>query len=116
MGIRSSVVASALLLSAQQSVAQQPQANVMTLAQALDRCMTTQAVRLTHTSAADSEIYAQARQSCQGLNDQLRAAIAEQLPPADAAQILASIDGQAEPNFMTVLSRIRQDRARRAGQ
>lgn len=78
--------------------------------------MATQAVRLTHTAAADADIYAQATQSCRALNEQLRAALNAQLPPVQAAEILAAIDAQAQPNFMAMLSRIRSDRARRAGQ
>lgn len=116
MGITGTAIVVALLASAQPSAPQQSRANPMILAQALDRCMATQAVRLTHTSAADSEIYAQARQSCQGLNDQFRAAFGAQLPATDAAAILSSIDGQAESNFMTMLSRIRADRAGRGAE
>ena len=104
-----------VLVSAQQAAAQDPQPNAMILAQALDRCMVTHAVRLTRTSASDADIFAQARQSCQPLNDQLRTAINAELPPADSAEMLRSIDQQAEPNFMTLLSRIRTDRARREG-
>jgi hypothetical protein len=97
------------------AAAQQPQPNVPLLAQALDRCMATQAVRLTHTTATDADIYAQASRSCLSLSDELRAAIRTQLPPAQASEILGSIDAQAETNFSALLSRIRSDRARRAG-
>ena len=105
-----------LLLAAQQAAAQQPEPNVMVLAQALDRCMTTHAVRLTHTAATDADIYAQARQSCLSLNDRLRASISAQVPPAQAAEVLRSIDAQAEPSFMALLARIRSDRAQRGAQ
>lgn len=115
MRIKLSATVLVLLLAAQQAAAQDPQPNAMILAQALDRCMATQAVRLTRTASTDANIFAQARQSCLTLNDQLRAAISAQFPPADAAEMLRSIDEQAEPNFMALLSRIRSDRARREG-
>ena len=115
MRIKLSATALFLLFAAQQAAAQDPQPNAMVLAQALDRCMATQAVRLTRTSATDAEIFAQARQSCLALNDQFRAAVNAQLPSADAAEMLRSIDQQAEPNFLAMLSRIRSDRARREG-
>ena len=104
-----------VLVSAQQAAAQDPQPNAMILAQALDRCMVTHAVRLTRTATSDADIFTQARQSCLGLNEQLRASVNAQLPPADAAEMLRSIDQQAEPNFMALLARIRSDRARREG-
>ena len=115
MRMKLSALAFVLLCAAQQAAAQDPQPNAMVLAQALDRCMATQAVRLTRTAAADAEIYAQARQTCLALNDQFRAAVSAQLPSADAAEMLRSIDQQAEPNFLAMLSRIRGDRARREG-
>jgi len=115
--MRMKISAAALLMvfAAQQIAAQELQPNVMVLAQALDRCMATQAVRLTRTEATDTEILAQARQSCLGLNEQFRAAVNAQLPAADAVEMLRSIDQQAEPNFIAMLSRIRSDRARREG-
>jgi hypothetical protein len=115
MKVKLATAAAVLLLGAQQAAAQDPQPNAMILAQALDRCMATQAVRLTRTAATDAEIFAQARQSCLSLNDQFRAAVNAQLPAADAAEMLRSIDQQAEPNFMAMLSQIRSDRARREG-
>jgi hypothetical protein len=105
----------AVLIGVQPAAAQDPQPNAMILAQALDRCMVTHAVRLTRTPTSDPDIFAQARQSCQPLNDRLRTAINAELPPADAAEMLRSIDQQAEPNFMALLARIRTDRARREG-
>lgn len=115
MRIKMLAAALVLLFAGQQAAAQDAQPNAMVLAQAFDRCMATQAVRLTRTAATDAEILAQARQSCQALNDQFRAAVSAQLPAADAAEMLRSIDLQAEPNFMTLLTRIRSDRARREG-
>ncbi|MGZ8346419.1 MAG: hypothetical protein ACXWUP_04815 [Allosphingosinicella sp.] len=114
MWIKPSAIALLSLFAAQQATAQQAQPDVQMLAQAYDRCMATYAVRLTHTSATDEDIFMQATQSCLSLNGQLRAAINTQLPPAHATEILQSIDAQAEPNFMTMLARIRSDRARRA--
>ena len=102
--------------AAQQATGQNAGPNPMVLAQALDRCMTTQAVRLTHTAATDADIYAQARRSCLSLNGRLRASITAQVPPADAAEVLRTIDAQAEPSFMALLARIRSDRAQRSAE
>lgn len=113
--MKRSAALSIVLCFAASASAQQPQPNIAILAQAVDRCMATHAVRMTHTAATDPEIYAQATQGCLSLSDQLRAAINAQLPPEQASEILASIDAQAEPNFMAMLARIRSDRARRAG-
>lgn len=115
MTLAASTLAFGLLLWTQPAPTQPAEADAMVLAQALDRCMATQAVRLTHTSAADAAIYAQARQSCSPLRDRLRAAISAQLSQADAAGLLQAMDAQAEPNFMNMLARIRSDRARRSG-
>ena len=115
MRMKISAAALVLLLAAQQGAAQETQPNAMVLAQALDRCMATQAVRLTRTAATDAEILAQARRSCLTLSDQFRAAVNAQSPAADAAEMLRSIDSRAEPNFMAMLSQIRSDRARREG-
>ena len=116
MWIRSSPIVLISLLAVQQATAQQPQPSVQIMAQAYDRCMATYAVRLTHTAAPDADIFMQASEACLPLKEQLRAAIQTQLPPPQATQILQSIDAQAEPNFMTMLTRIRSDRAQRAGQ
>lgn len=113
MRMKISAAVLALLFAPEQAAAQESRPNAMILAQALDRCMATQAVRLTRTAATDAEILAQARDACLTLNDQFRAAINAQLPVADAAELLRSIDQQAEPNFMALLSRIRSDRAQR---
>jgi hypothetical protein len=85
----------------------------MMLAQAQDRCMTTYAVRLTRTSATDEAIYADARSGCGTLASQLHAAIAKEYPADQAAELLATLDAQARPNFMALLQRIRADRAAR---
>jgi hypothetical protein len=110
-----SVIALVLALSAQSGAAIDSRPNAMILAQALDRCMATHAVRLTRTTTADADILAQARQSCLALNDRFRAAVNAQLPPADAAAMLRTLDQQAEPNFMALLARIRSDRALQDG-
>jgi hypothetical protein len=114
MWIKSPVILLVTLVAAQQATAQQPEQDVQTLAQAYDRCMATQAVRLTRTPATDADIFRQATQACLSLQELLRTAINAQLPPAQATDILRSIDAQAEPNFMAMLARIRSDRARRA--
>lgn len=115
MWIKPSATALVLLLATQPATAQPSQPNVQMLAQAYDRCMATYAVRLTRTAAADAEIYSQAKQSCAELDGQLKAALSAQLQPAQAAEIIQSMDAQAEPNFMAMLAQIRSDRARRGG-
>jgi phage protein D len=64
MWTKSSAVVLVSLFAAQQVTAQQPHPNAQILAQAYDRCMATHAVRLTHTTASDKEIFAQATESC----------------------------------------------------
>ncbi len=109
------VVALALLATEQQAAAQQQQAPVALLAQAFDRCMATSAVRLTKTPASDEDIYDQAVQSCAPLRGELAAAIRAQLPAPDAAELLGAMESQSKPNFLSMLDRIRRDRAARAG-
>jgi len=115
MWIKASATALALLLAMQPAAAQPAQTNLQILAQAYDRCMATYAVRLTRTAATDADIYTQATQSCAELDGQLKAALNAQLQPAQAAEIIRSMDAQAEPNFMVMLAQIRSDRARRGG-
>ena len=112
MWIRPSAMSLLLLFSVQPAAAQQPEPNVQIIAQAYDRCMATYAVRLTRTAATDQDIFRQASQGCLSLGGQLRAAIEAQLPPEQAAELLRSMDAQAEPNFMAMLARIRSDRSR----
>ena len=114
MRVKLSVAVAASLVSVH-ATAQQPQANLQLLAQAYDRCMATYAVRLTRTEATDEQIYSEATQSCRGLDEQLTAAINSQLPPAQAAEVLETMDAQDKPNFLQMLARIRSDRARNAG-
>lgn len=91
---------------------QEAMPSIPVIAQAHDRCMTTVAVRSSRTSSNDAEIFAEARRSCAHLDEQLTAAIRKQLPPATAAEILAKLAAQSEPNFMSMLSKIRSGRAR----
>lgn len=109
-GVRASVAALLLALPA----AAQPAPSVPLLAQAYDRCMATFAVRLTRTEAADDAIHAEAKKGCQDIDDQLRAAVRAQLPPADADRLLSQFDASSRPNFMALLQRIRADRAAQA--
>ncbi|MBC2650681.1 hypothetical protein [Novosphingobium aerophilum] len=96
--------------------AQSPQADAPTLAQALDRCMATYAVRLTRTDAADESIYASAVEGCKPIETELRAIVRRDVPPAQADAAFRQWDEQAKPNFMALLKRIRADRAARSGQ
>jgi hypothetical protein len=115
MRIKATMAGLICVLSIPQASAQQDQANIQIIAQAQDRCMATHAVRLTKTDASDENIYAQATSSCRSLNEQLVAAIKAQLPPEEAAEILGQLQTQAKPNFMSMLTKIRADRARRSG-
>jgi hypothetical protein len=116
MWIASSAAVLASLVGMQQAPPQQGPANPQIVAQAYDRCMATHAVRLTRTSATDENIYTQASQSCLPLNDQLTAAIKAQLPPAQADEILRTLAANGKPNFLSMLARIRSDRARKSGE
>lgn len=95
--------------------AQAPEPSAAVLAQALDRCMTTHAVRLTRTSATDDAIYTEAAAGCKALNEQLGARIAQEYTPAQAAELTTMLEAQAKPNFLSLLQRIRADRRFRAG-
>lgn len=112
MIIALSLIAAAAL-AGQSAPPAQPSA--MALAQAHDRCMTTYAVRLTKTSAADEAIYAEAIAGCKTLKDRLSAGIAREYTPAQAAELTGTLETQAKPNFLALLRRIRTDRLNRAG-
>ena len=88
--------------------------NVPLLAQMLDRCMATYAVRLTKTDMADEAIFAEAGKGCAGIDLQLRAGVRSQLPAAEAEALIKQFDDTDRPNFMALLQRIRADRAARA--
>ncbi|HVJ02184.1 MAG TPA: hypothetical protein VM662_08380 [Sphingomonas sp.] len=113
--VRVAVLACVLCVAPALAQQQQQQGNIQIIAQALDRCMATYAVRLTRTAASDDDIYGQATTSCKSLRDQLTAAIRAQVPSAQATSLLGSLDAQAKPNFMAMLAKIRSDRAARAG-
>ena len=116
--IRTANLAPLALLALHPAQAQPPQpaADLTTTAQAHDRCMTTFAVRLTHTDATDQYIYTQASEGCRRLREQLTALIDARMPAAQAAEIHQALQARAEPDFMALLTRIRTDRARRAAQ
>ena len=116
MWIKSSALVLTLPFAMQPAAGQQPLQDVQIVAQAYDRCMATYAVRLTHTAASDQDIFSQASQGCLPLKSRLIEAINAQLPPAQAREVLESIEAQGEPNFMGMLALIRSDRRRRAGQ
>ena len=113
MSLKSSLVIVACVSVVAPAAAQQPQASVPILAQAYDRCMTTFAVRLTKTAATDEEIFGEAIRSCLPLKTQLTGAILAQLPAAEANKIVQVIDAQAKPSFVSMLAKIRADRAAR---
>lgn len=112
---KSALIAGGILsLIAQVASAQLPQTDVPTLAQALDRCMATYAVRLTRTDAADEAIFASAVEGCKQIDTELRTAVRRNVDAAQADAALKQWDEQAKPNFMSLLTRIRTDRAARA--
>jgi hypothetical protein len=104
-------IGAVLLSGAQSLVTPQAQPNPQIIAQALDRCMATYAVRLTKTSASDETIYAEAAQGCSPLNERLKGAINAQVPAAQAADFIKQMDASAKPNFIAMLAKIRRDRA-----
>jgi len=108
-----SILAVLALAAAQPPASPQPDA--ATLAQAVDRCMATYAVRLTRTEATEEAIFAAASQGCRALTEQLNTAIARDYPAEQAREAIATIAASARPNFMQMLQRIRADRQRREG-
>ncbi|MBE1529336.1 hypothetical protein GGC65_003792 [Sphingopyxis sp. OAS728] len=95
--------------------AQPTQANAMMLAQANDRCMTTYAVRMTKTDAADDAIFAAATEGCKNLKSQLFSAIDKEYPADQASGLKSQLDAAEKPNFIKLLQKIRTDRLQRAG-
>ncbi|MHA4838085.1 hypothetical protein [Sphingopyxis sp. MSC1_008] len=95
--------------------AQTAQANAMMLAQASDRCMTTYAVRMTKTDAADDAIFAAATEGCKDLKSQLFGAIDKEYPADQASGLKSQLDAAEKPNFMKLLQKIRTDRQQRGG-
>lgn len=107
---------SALVLAGPAAAFQAPQTeepSAMLLAQAWDRCMTEHAVRLTHTPATDEAIYLEAASGCDHIKARVFAAVGRDLPRSEATQLTSAFDAQAKPNFLTMLRRIRADRAAR---
>jgi hypothetical protein len=105
-----------LLTSAGIAWGQAPQPDAMTLAQAYDRCMTTYAVRLTRTDVTDDAIFQTATESCRELQTSLFAALRAERSSEEAEAIVVAMTEQAQPNFQSMLDRIRSDRAARATQ
>lgn len=103
-------------MAAQSASGQSPEPDVSTLAQALDRCMTTYAVRFTKTELADEAIYIAAVEGCKQIEIDLTAAVKRDIPAAKGEAAITQWQEQAKPNFMTLLQRIRTDRAARGGQ
>jgi len=95
--------------------AQTAQANAMMLAQANDRCMTTYAVRMTKTDAADDAIFAAATEGCKDLKSQLFGAIDKEYPADQASDLKSQLDAAEKPNFVKLLQKIRADRLQRGG-
>lgn len=95
--------------------AQPAEADAMMLAQANDRCMTTYAVRMTKTDAADDAIFAAAADGCKGLKAQLLGAIDKEYPADQANGLKSQLAAAEKPNFMKLLQKIRTDRQQRGG-
>jgi hypothetical protein len=104
-----------LALLSQSAMAQPTQANAMMLAQANDRCMTTYAVRMTKTDAADDAIFAAATEGCKDLKSQLFSAIDKEYPADQASGLKSQLDAAEKPNFIKLLQKIRTDRLQRGG-
>ena len=110
-------IAIALLTAATPAVfAQAPSPDIPTLAQALDRCMATYAVRLTKTEMADEAIFLAATEGCKQIDADLMAVVRREIRSAQGEAAIAQWNAQAKPNFMKLLTRIRTDRAARSGQ
>ena len=90
--------------------------NLMTVAQAQDRCMTTNAVRLTRETTDDNAIFEQAKAGCAELEAKLNDAIEREVPAGKQAELKAILSESERPNFMTMLAKIRSDRAARGSQ
>ncbi len=101
---------------AQSALAQATQSDVSTLAQALDRCMTTYAVRLTKTETVDEAIYLAAVDGCKQIEVDLTTAVRRDVPATQGEAALTQWKEQSKPNFMSLLQRIRSDRAARGAQ
>ncbi len=115
--MKKKAIAIAILgLAAQSAFAQTAQPDASTLAPALDRCLATYAVRLTKTEMADEAIYLAANSECKQIETDLTTAVRRDVPAAQAEAALLQWKEQAKPNFMSLLQRIRSDRAARGGQ
>ncbi len=77
--------------------------------------MTRYAVRLSRETQDDDVIYATAKGNCSELDAELVAALDRELPPETADKIKMQMAEQA-PNFMSLLGKIRADRASKASQ
>lgn len=114
MSIRIFAAFSVTLLAAfGQAASAQAPSKMMILAQAQDRCMTTHAVRQTRTSTDDRAIYEFARTECEGLQQQLDASIDLELPAEQAKAVKEQMRAQSKPNFLSLVAKIRSDRAER---
>ncbi|MFK4004670.1 hypothetical protein [Qipengyuania sp. NPDC077563] len=78
--------------------------------------MTRYAVRLSRETQDDDVIYATAKGNCSELDAELVAALDRELPPETADKIKMQMAEQAKPNFMSLLGKIRADRASKASQ
>ena len=87
--------------------------SLMMVAQAQDRCMTTYAVRLSRETTDDEAIFEQAKAGCSELNAQLEAAILREVPVEKQSELRSMLADSEKPNFMTMLAKIRSDRAAR---
>jgi hypothetical protein len=108
-------ISSAIMIAAAipPALAQQGQPDVVIVAQALDRCMATYAVRLTKTPASDDIIYAEAVKGCAPLNDKFVEGIKRTVPSRQATELLRDMETSKKPRFLNMLAQIRSDRAKR---
>ena len=114
--MKKTIAMTLLGLAAQSASAQPAQPDISTLAQALERCLATYAVRLTKTDMADEAIYSAATDGCKQIEAGLTAAVRRDAPGPQGEAALAQWTDRAKPNFMALLQRIRSDRAASGGQ
>lgn len=93
--------------------AQDTQASAMVLAQAHDRCMRAVAVLESHSETDDGLIYEYAVEACRELDERFHAALRTEYPADQANEIVSMLKAQAKPNFLSMLGRIRANRAAR---
>ena len=105
-------LATCLFASAPAS-AQYSRDNAGLLGQALDRCMTTYAVRESRAETNDEVIYERAKAGCEELEARLYSVIRRDFTAEQSAELIAMLDDQSKPLFLANLQQIRAGRLQR---